>query len=100
MAFEKKEGAGSLFYNDAASERHPIHKGYIIWKGEEIQLALWAGKEGSKVSFSVKAEAKRERREDAPQQSITARAQATIRRPDSNITSGRPRDDMNDDIPF
>lgn len=100
MAFEKKEGQGSLFYNDAASERHPIHKGYVIWKGEEIQLALWAGKDGSKVSFSVKAEAKRERREDAPQQSISQRAMP--KRPDP-ISTGRQnilpdRDD--EEIPY
>ncbi len=110
MAFEKKEGQGSLFHNEQMTDRHPVFKGYVVYRGEEIQLALWAGKEGSKVAYSVKAEAKRGRNEEAQPapklDSISQRAQAAIRRPDpiSSGTGGAPgylrKEDMDDDIPF
>ena len=112
MAFEKKEGQGSLFHNEAQTDRHPVLKGYVVYKGEEISLALWAGKEGSKVAFSVKAEAKRERREDGPPRDgspalvsyadghaevRTVSQRATPKR--DPISSGRNAD-MDDEIPF
>ncbi len=108
MAFEKKEGEGSLFFNEQPTDKHPIYKGYVVLsrdyrKGEEIPLALWSGREGSKVAFTVKSQ----ERTAAPQQSISQRAMP--KRPDP-ISSGRgPQkqniipddDDMDGDkIPF
>ncbi len=102
MAFEKKEGDGALFHNEQVTEKHPAHKGYVlahrdIRRGEEVSIALWPGKEGSKQSFKVKMEDKRERRDDAPQQSISQRAMLKGPAKRSII----PDDDMDgDSIPF
>lgn len=100
MAFEKRDLQGSLFYNEKQSDKQPDLKGYVLINGVEYELAAWAGRSGSKVAYSLKAQIKTERRDAPAEQSITQRAQATIRRPDS-ISSGRSlKSDMDDDIPF
>lgn len=96
MAFEKRELQGSLFFNEKKSEKHPDLKGYVIINQVEYEIAAWAGREGSKVAYSLKAQIKEERRDAPAQQSISQRAMP--KRPDP-ISSGRNAD-MNDDIPF
>ena len=57
MAYELKEGKGSLFPNEKReSEKHPLMTGNGKWRGEEIQLAAWktkskSGKEYLSLTF-------------------------------------------------
>jgi len=58
MAFEAREGQGALFPNDKkGNDRAPDFKGYILWKGERIQVAGWKKdtRDGSKF-LSLKAD--------------------------------------------
>ena len=42
MAYEHKEGRGTIFPNGYKTEdKHPDHKGKCLWNGELIELSLW-----------------------------------------------------------
>lgn len=86
MAYEMKDGQGSLFKNDKKeSERHPDYKGRIMIDGTEYQLAAWI-KEGQKGKFmSLSAQLPREGRDE--------------QRPTKPNPPSR-RDPLDDDLPF
>lgn len=57
MAFEHKDGSGSLFKNDKkGNDRAPDYKGDICVNGEVMEIAAWLkeGKAGKFMSLSVK----------------------------------------------
>lgn len=63
MAYELKDGQGSLFKNDRKTEeRHPDYKGSFKINGTEYDLAAWVkeGKKGKFFSLSVKEKQERE----------------------------------------
>lgn len=56
MAYEPKEGSGSLFKNDRkVSDNHPDYTGSIMLNGKEHYLSAWVkeGKKGKFFSVSV-----------------------------------------------
>jgi hypothetical protein len=94
---------GALFRNDGRkNDRQPEFTGSLNVNGVDYWLSAWVkvGKKGKFFSMAIKPK---------EEQSISERAQATIRKPDP-ISSGRapmqkvniiPDDDMNgDSIPF
>ena len=42
MAYEYREGQGSLFKNDKQNERHPDFKGSIMIKGVMYNISAWS----------------------------------------------------------
>jgi hypothetical protein len=85
MAYEKREGSGSLFKNDRKEQpNHPDYKGDILIDGQEYWLSAWI-KEGKSGKFmSLAAKPKEARQEQA----------ATKPKLPGNIQ------DMDDSIPF
>lgn len=67
MAYQLKEGQGSLFKNERKEkDTHPTHKGEILIDGKLYWLSAWV-KEGKKGRFfSLSAKAKEERSQAAP----------------------------------
>lgn len=67
MAYELKDGQGSLFKNDKGDNaKRPDYRGSIKIGGVEYELAAWI-KEGNKGKFmSLNAKPKGERQERAP----------------------------------
>lgn len=41
MAYEHKEGQGSMFRNDKQNERQPDYKGTIVIGGNTYEIAAW-----------------------------------------------------------
>lgn len=86
MAYELKDGSGSLFKNDRkTADTHADYTGSLKIDGKEFWLNAWIkdGGKGKYMSLSLKP--KEEQRKQDP------------------ISSGRGADrnsDMNDDIPF
>lgn len=58
MAYEQKEGQGSLFKNQKKTdEKHPDYKGDCLLNGKKMQIAAWIkeAKNGSKfMSLRIK----------------------------------------------
>jgi hypothetical protein len=97
MAYELKDGGGTIFKNKYKEEGDlkPDKKGTIKWRGEVIEVAIWI-KQGAAGEFeSVKLQEPRQKPDRVP----------TSRKSD-NITSGpqpiarRASADMDDEIPF
>ncbi len=71
MAYEHKEGAGTLFKNDYKEEgdKRPDLKGSAKWKGKTIEVALWIDrKDGEKTRYSLKLQEPREKSEPKPRE--------------------------------
>ena len=63
MAFQLKDGQGSLFPNDRkTSDSHPDYKGSVMLNGQEFDLAAWTkkGARGEFLSLSIKPKTQRE----------------------------------------
>jgi D-Tyr-tRNAtyr deacylase len=63
MAFQLKDGQGSLFPNDRkTSDSHPDYKGSAMLNGQEFYLAAWTkkGARGEFLSLSIKPKAQSE----------------------------------------
>ena len=51
MAYEQKEGSGTIFKNDKkGNEKAPDYRGSVIINGVETEIALWV-KDGQKGKF-------------------------------------------------
>lgn len=64
MAFEQKEGGGSLFKNDykTPGDSKPDYKGSALINGVEMDIAAWIKKpEGKKSFFSLSIKPKADR---------------------------------------
>ena len=92
MAYEHREGKGSLFPNDyKLQETHPDYRGKAMWKGEIIEISLWKGQTQAGVEkFGVSISEPRQK-SDTPQRVV-----ATNSKPQPKFT---PKD-TDDDIPF
>lgn len=68
MAFEHKEGQGSLFKNEKLNDRQPDFKGTIMIQGVTYEIAAWekTSQRGTKF-LSLQASLPRDRQEQAPQ---------------------------------
>ena len=57
MAYEHKEGKGTIFPNDfKTSENQPDYRGKAKWNGQNIEISLWKGETqagGEKFSVSI-----------------------------------------------
>lgn len=71
MAYEHKEGQGSLFKNEKANDRQPDFKGTILIGGVTYEVAAWerTSQKGTQY-FSLQASLPRERTEQQPQQPV------------------------------
>ena len=82
MAYELKDGQGSLFKNDRKeSERHPDYKGEINVDGELYWLSAWVkdGKKGKFLSLSIK-----------PKEDIGSNSKPPSRRQEADTDSDLP----------
>jgi len=82
MAYERRDGDGSLFKNDRKeTDKHPDYQGSILINGQDFWLSAWI-KKGAKGTFmSLSAKPKQER------------AQEIVR-------EHRHDDDLDTEIPF
>lgn len=69
MAYEHKEGQGSLFKNEKANDRQPDFKGTIVIGGVTYEVAAWERTSQKGMQYiSLQASLPRERAEQQPQQ--------------------------------
>jgi hypothetical protein len=91
MAYEHKEGKGSIFPNDyKTQDTHPDFRGKAMWKGEIIEISLWEGETQAGVKkFGVSISEPR------------VKGDAT-KAPQSRVVQSKPapKADSEDDIPF
>ncbi len=111
MAFELRELQGNIFNNNYKKEgtNQPDERGDFLLNGVLHEIAIWHKRGPAGPFQGFKISEKRVKQDDvqpaAKTDSISARAQAAIRRPDP-ISSGLqkqnilPDNDMDDDIPF
>ena len=94
MAYEPKDGSGSLFKNDKGdNDKRPDYRGDIMLDGKLWELAAWI-KEGNKGKFMSLSGKPKEAKENANQ---SRSADASKPAPAS---SGAGRDFDDSDIPF
>lgn len=100
MAYEHKEGQGSLFKNEKQNDRQPDYKGTIVIGGTTYEIAAWEKTSRNGMSYmSLQAALPRERQSLQPVQSV---AQPTY---ESSPGTGYysdfvPSNDPNEDLPF
>lgn len=92
MAYEHKEGKGTIFPNDyKQQESHPDYRGKAMWKGELIEISLWAGETQAGVEKFGVAISEPRAQKDKPQGFVKQNAQA-YKKPAAP--------EREDDIPF
>lgn len=65
MAYEHKEGQGSLFCNEKQNDRQPDYKGTIVIEGRSYEIAAWKKTARSgKEYLSLQASEPREKSEE------------------------------------
>lgn len=99
MAYEHKEGQGSLFKNDKQNDRQPDYKGTIVIGGTTYEIAAWEKTSKNGMAYmSLQASLPRERSSQPAQPSFQP-AQTSV-----PVTEIYPNfatsDDMSDDLPF
>lgn len=77
MAFEHKEGTGTLFKNEKQNDRQPDYRGTIVIQGTTYEIAAWerTSQRGSSY-LSLQASLPRDRQEQAPAQQPRPQYQA------------------------
>lgn len=95
MAYEYKEGKGSIFPNDyKTQDAQPDFRGKAMWKGEIIELSLWEGETQAGVKkFSVSISEPR-------QKSATPQRVVSSEKPAAASRKFTPQDREDDIIPF
>jgi uncharacterized protein (DUF736 family) len=75
MAYEHKEGRGTIFPNDyKVQENHPDFRGKAMWKGEIVEISMWKGEtQNGAEKFSIQI---KEPRAKAPASSGAAKRPA------------------------
>lgn len=92
MAYEQRDNSGSIFKNDRKEkDTHPDRTGTAMIDGVMYYVSGWL-KTSTKGQFLSVAFKRKEEQREQPQ-SISQRAQATIKQPAKNF-------DMDDEIPF
>ncbi len=95
MAFELKEGQGSLFKNDRREkDSHPHAKGTALIGGVEYWVSAWT-KDGAKGKFQSLAFQSKE-----AQREVQSTKQAQRLLDDPRTSYGDSAADLNDEIPF
>ena len=81
MAYEHKEGKGTIFPNDyKQQESHPDYRGKAMWKGEIIEISLWEGEtQGGVKKFGVAISEPRAQK-DKPQGFVSSEKSVAARR--------------------
>lgn len=77
MAFEHKEGQGSIFRNEKQNDRQPDYKGTIVIGGTTYEIAGWVKKSQKGTSYmSLQASVPKKRKEQpsASTQEMMSRA--------------------------
>lgn len=99
MAYEHKEGQGSLFKNDKQNDRQPDYKGTIVIGGTTYEIAAWEKTSRNGMPYmSLQAALPRERQSQPAQPSVQP-AQASVPVVE-NYPEFASSDDMNEDLPF
>lgn len=76
MAYELKDGQGTIFKNNKTSDNQPDYRGVIKTpKGEELEIALWV-RDGTKGKY------------------FSAKVQEPRRAEESQSESNEPEDDL------
>lgn len=101
MAYEHKEGQGSLFKNEKQNDRQPDFKGTILIGGITYEVAAWEriSQKGEKY-FSLQSSLPRERpatRPSQPAQPVSAQSYAT---PMDPFYPAPPISADDEDLPF
>jgi hypothetical protein len=108
MAYEQRDNSGTIFKNDRKEkETHPDRTGTAMIDGVEYYISGWlkSGARGQFLSLSFKRK-QQDHVNQSTEQSISNRAQASIRKPDPISTGRHPNGysgrDLDDDseIPF
>ena len=73
MAFEHKEGKGSIFPNDyKLSENHPDYRGKFMWNGQILEISMWKGETQAGVEkFSISVSVPKAK-SDSPQRVVSS----------------------------
>lgn len=106
MAYEHKEGQGSLFKNEKANDRQPDFKGTIVIGGVTYEVAAWERTSQKGMQYiSLQASLPRERAEQQGQQGQYGQSQPqqTVGRP--SVEPVAPANDFGfsdpeEDLPF
>lgn len=101
MAYEHKEGQGSLFKNEKQNDRQPDYKGTILIGGVTYEVAAWerTSQRGS-TYLSLQASLPRERNEQAqPSYQAQAPSQPAYSAP-MPTSEDLPAADPDEDLPF
>jgi hypothetical protein len=85
MAYEHKEGKGSIFPNDyRLNDTHPDFRGKAMWKGQLIEISLWEGETQAGVKkFSVSISEPRAK-SDTPQRVVASKPAPKVEREDTS----------------
>lgn len=89
MAYEMREGQGSLFKNDKeGNENRPDYRGEALIGGVVYSLGAWVkqGKSGKFMSLNIQ-----------PKQGKQSTGQVKLNNPGTGVAT---MDDMPDDLPF
>lgn len=97
MAFELKEGQGTLFKNEKQNDRQPDYKGTILIGGTTYEIAAWEKTSQRGTTFlSLQASLPRENA-SRPQAPISPEQPRTAPVP---IIDDLPADNQEEDLPF
>lgn len=104
MAYEHKEGQGSLFKNDKLNDRQPDYRGSIVIGGVTYEVAAWerTSQRGGKF-LSLQASLPRERSEQGaqPQRPTYQAPVQPVMAPQAPMPSEEPFGfDQDEDLPF
>jgi len=80
MAYEHREGSGSLFPNrDKKGDNHPDYKGDALFNGQRVELAAWkkVGRSGGGF-LSVQIKPAREQSHAAPERSVSTAPRSAV----------------------
>ena len=95
MAYEHKEGQGSLFKNEKQNDRQPDYKGTIVIGGTTYEVAAWerTSQRGSKF-LSLQAQVPRVQAEQQPSQPTYQSAPAPVQEPFQGYEPANGEEDL------
>lgn len=85
----QKDGTGTVWKNKSGDDRRPVYGGTLVYKGEEIDVALWQPKSDRVDGFNITIK-EAFKRDEAHQQA----AQAPVAKPRAKA------EEVEDDLPF
>ena len=101
MAYEHKEGQGSLFKNEKQNDRQPDFKGTILIGGMTYEVAAWerTSQKGEQY-FNLQASLPRERPTTRPPQSAQPVPPQSYAPPMNSVYPTPPTSSDDEDLPF